>query len=455
MEARPIEAVALACEQTAVLTKRYVDQIADRKADKTDIAGGITFRGSSTYSALPSNAATGDCYYCSDGDGTNGAGLYARSAAGYWCFAGAGENLLTLTEELEMLRGTVENSLEISRQLIDTTSPKFYQGKRWNSAGSLSNMPEWAAVDITVTQPGTYYCSLYLSFSFIYHEYSTPALSALQEEAVYGRSGKAFAKLRITEKTRLLLTVPYNPSNNLYPYLYRRDEPLEINTGILYPVNAILDVRERRHLPLQGKKYAAVGDSITEYDEKPYLSTTKEYGMVCRGYQSYVAEALGCTKVNMGVSGGTSADMKDLVLNTDFSDIAVCSIMTGVNDYGRGISLADYRANLGTMIEKILGDNPECQIVLLSHTFGKFTVATGAGAVGYLDDRYVTAMRETAESYGIPFYDNYHQNGINQFNLDSYMVDDPQKVNYQIHPNYVGHMRIGRQVANFMKNSLM
>ena len=64
----------------------------DSKANKNDVANGLTAKGNTIYSKLPtSNNKIGDFYYCTDGDGVNPAGNYVWNGT-TWYFGGTGDD---------------------------------------------------------------------------------------------------------------------------------------------------------------------------------------------------------------------------------------------------------------------------------------------------------------------------------------------------------------------------
>lgn len=91
-------------------------QLAD-KADRAEVANGLTAKGASLYASLPTTGnSIGDYYYCSDGNGTDPAGNYVWNGAA-WYFGGTGDNGYNqVTETL----ANVINHIK-SKNLIDNT----------------------------------------------------------------------------------------------------------------------------------------------------------------------------------------------------------------------------------------------------------------------------------------------------------------------------------------------
>lgn len=71
-----------------IKARQFIKDLDNKKANKSDIVNGLNFKGTTTYSALPtSNNNIGDFYYVTDGDGANGEGNYAWNGTA-WYFSG-------------------------------------------------------------------------------------------------------------------------------------------------------------------------------------------------------------------------------------------------------------------------------------------------------------------------------------------------------------------------------
>ena len=71
-----------------IKARKSIQELDNKKANKSDIVSGLNFKGTTTYSALPtSDNSIGDFYYVTDGDGTNGEGNYAWNGTA-WYFSG-------------------------------------------------------------------------------------------------------------------------------------------------------------------------------------------------------------------------------------------------------------------------------------------------------------------------------------------------------------------------------
>lgn len=71
-----------------IKARQSIEELNNKKANKSDIVNGLNYKGTTTYSALPTSGNNvGDFYYVTDGDGTNGEGNYAWNGTA-WYFSG-------------------------------------------------------------------------------------------------------------------------------------------------------------------------------------------------------------------------------------------------------------------------------------------------------------------------------------------------------------------------------
>lgn len=278
--------------------------------------------------------------------------------------------------------------------------------------------------------------------------YTSNTIGAFYDENLNYISGM---KLSDKEATDVCLAEAFTvPENAKYVrFTFESESHSKANTQIVY----FKKKSKEEVKPLAGKKYVSVGDSITWYDRNSFTAnTTSTYsGFECIGYQSYICLKLGCEHENCGYSGKTSAYMREQVLAKDFTDVDIVSIMTGMNDWGTSMDVETYKQNLRDMIDHILTNNPVCKVVMLSPTYGWYT----SSSLGHSPRTYTEAMKEVALEYGLPFFDNMANNGINKHNYASFMCDDTSKVNYLIHPNLEAYNIIGNQITEFFKQHVI
>jgi lysophospholipase L1-like esterase len=207
-----------------------------------------------------------------------------------------------------------------------------------------------------------------------------------------------------------------------------------------------------------GKTWAAVGDSITAFNE--YQTTTKKI--------------VGFKKVNNYGLGGSSLASKNAddktsvayrVKHIDFS-AEVITIFGGTNDWGNVPAkplgkMGDTKETtvygaIDSIIKTVLEKNPNTRLVFVTPLQREFEktpkkVLNGWSEVtvndqGYKLEDVVTAIEQVCSKYGIPVLDLYHTSGITKFNFDTMTRDG-------LHPSRkYGMTRIGKQIGDFINN---
>lgn len=353
-----------------------------------------------------------------------------------------------LSDKVNEIKTLVESKLSIldyGVQLINPLDANYHDGKQWNANGQLITNADAIAFMMEVNAGDRYVGNILAANSFVYNQNTAPQLVTVPHYVVFNET--TLAEIYIpAEMTNLLVTCAKSALTN--PILFR-----EYNQYFYKPTNLFVDYGKHViEYPTQqkylGYKYYSFGDSITAYNLLDYIPGTKIEGSLCLGYQHYIVIKTGMALTNRGISGADSNAILTAVLNNNFSDVYMVTIMTGVNDFGRSVDIATYKSNLGRMAQKILGDNPSCRIFFLSNTYGEFY-----DDHGNIDNSYVNAMKEVAEAYGIPFIDNYHNNGFCPQTVNRYMADGAN-VTYKIHPNNNGMAIIGTQCANAILEKL-
>lgn len=110
--------------------KNKYDELNQNKVNKDEVTNVLTPKGNSVYASLPSsNNAIGDYYYCSDGDGVNGAGNYVWNGTS-WYFGGTGDEGYS---ELKNTKVDSQTSYEIAIETYYALkrTGKIYSSKVW------------------------------------------------------------------------------------------------------------------------------------------------------------------------------------------------------------------------------------------------------------------------------------------------------------------------------------
>lgn len=229
-----------------------------------------------------------------------------------------------------------------------------------------------------------------------------------------------------------------------------------------------------------GKKYAALGDSIT-------------YGYIPRNYEGYpgqldsyaklTAQALGMTFVNYGYSGDTIAAVGDItnpmsVRYTQLPDDAdLITVMGGTNDIRLGVPTGQMSDRTNTTFYGALH-------VLLSGLYKKYYIdqgvtvgkakkivvctpiklllssASAQGGTGTLRDMtaYCNAIKEVAAYYSFPVIDLYNLSGINPHLDETLQGTETGYTGFYnpyitdgTHPTQEGQQMIANVLCGFLK----
>ena len=209
----------------------------------------------------------------------------------------------------------------------------------------------------------------------------------------------------------------------------------------------------------------AIGDSITQgfysymNGDTPAISTTTE----C--WAKVVADKAGFNLTNHAVGGSgfvhpaTIADKlnaRDHIDTVDFSSADMVTIAFGINDwkgsdpfgtFGDDITTGGtVYSNMRYVIEKIMSDNPECKIFIItpinSSKYGSagsnWSLSTQINSKT-LEDMF-ELEKTVAEYYGIELIDMTHSSVFNRLNCPDLMVDG-------VHPTLKGHQLMGAELA--------
>jgi lysophospholipase L1-like esterase len=200
---------------------------------------------------------------------------------------------------------------------------------------------------------------------------------------------------------------------------------------------------------LTGKKFTSFGDSITAQAT----------------WQGYVADALGLTHTNCGISatalaGAVNAERPcfwepSRINAVEAADPDILTILGGANDLYASVTIgtdAQYDLALGSkdkttfkgaysfIIETLLTWKQALKIVILTTTYGH-SESTVEGLT-YRD--FAQASREVANYYGLPVVDLRREMGLNKLSKTILLADE-------IHPNATGGKVIASLVLDVFK----
>lgn len=199
-----------------------------------------------------------------------------------------------------------------------------------------------------------------------------------------------------------------------------------------------------------GKKWLAIGTSITWYDGERYQSGMHE-DEICRGYVGYVASRKKLITSNLGISGSSLGNINsDSLINRytsipwDEADIA--TIEYGVNDYGANVPLgtaddaagtSTFAACFKTIIEYALAENPTLRLVICTEPDVR---GDSPNTLGKTLKDYTDVTIAIARQYRLPICDWFYASGIND--LDRGGREKDWMTIDGTHPTNKGHNRM-------------
>ena len=217
-----------------------------------------------------------------------------------------------------------------------------------------------------------------------------------------------------------------------------------------------------------GAKWYALGDSITQgYYSYLDSSGSPAIAVTSDCWTRSVAAAKNYVLTNYGVGGsgyvhnGTVLDKlnaREHVDTIDFSGADIVTLAYGVNDwkYNEPLGAFDdnvqsggtFYSNMRYVIEKILGDNPLCKIVVITPINcsaygtqdGNWGIGHSFANNGTLEDIF-NAEKTVADYYGLELVDMTHDSCVNRLTAPRILIDG-------VHPSLDGHKAMGREIAD-------
>ena len=215
--------------------------------------------------------------------------------------------------------------------------------------------------------------------------------------------------------------------------------------------------------PAQNRTWIVLGDSLTD---DTFRAKTK--------YYDYVAQDLGCTVVNCGMTGTgymtpTDGDaFCDRVDNIDVSNADCLTIFGSFNDLGKGFYLGSaYDETTDTIggcmnitIEKLVAKNPSLRIGIVTPTpwrtnfsYNDDGTASFETVSRYDCDAYVELLKEVAKRHRLPVLDLYETCGLDPDNeqvRELYFTYNGKTDEGGVHPNSEGHKLMYPQWREFV-----
>lgn len=215
-------------------------------------------------------------------------------------------------------------------------------------------------------------------------------------------------------------------------------------------------------------QWYALGDSITQ----GYYSTGKNaMAITTENWVKFAAQRMGCTVTNYGIGGSGYMDnvhatdhknAKEKVADIDFTGADLVTLAYGVNDWKYGYPLGSMAddvaggtsviANMRYVIEKIISDNPNCKIIVITplncrgydYDYGSEATNYGLGYVipenGKTLQDFFNGIKEVCEYYGIEMIDQTHNSVVNRKSIVSLLKDG-------VHPSLDCHKALGHELG--------
>ena len=222
----------------------------------------------------------------------------------------------------------------------------------------------------------------------------------------------------------------------------------QINTAVnLYLQNN--PISNKQFSKLYNKKWAVIGDSLTAGDKTSKI------------YAEYIQDKTGCNIVKMGQPGtGYSKDWNTYVkfydrLTTIPANVDLITIFGGVNDFNRSPSttlgkLGDnnfttFYGAVEKTISRVIELFPYVPLVIIS----PLPMSTQLD-IDTTFKKYVNAIKEVANKYGVLFIDLYNESGFQVYNATfrtKFITDG-------IHPNENGHKRLANRILPYLEKAI-
>ncbi|MGY8643102.1 MAG: SGNH/GDSL hydrolase family protein [Verrucomicrobiales bacterium] len=145
------------------------------------------------------------------------------------------------------------------------------------------------------------------------------------------------------------------------------------------------------------------------------------------------------TMINAGISGHTTVNA---LARIDRDVIAhqpdVVTVMFGLNDVGKNVSIEDYRKNLIEIVKRCRAAGSK--VVLCTPNA---VVTTKARPIEKLT-KYCNVIREVAKEHGVPLCDSFAEfEAMGKRDREAWLMT----LSGEIHPNMAGHKAIAEQLA--------
>jgi lysophospholipase L1-like esterase len=201
------------------------------------------------------------------------------------------------------------------------------------------------------------------------------------------------------------------------------------------------------------KKANFLGDSITQgFGLNPnsdnYTKTVKELlGLKTLNNYGYSGTFISAT------TGGTNTFIDRYSSMDNTAELVV--VFGGINDYRGNVPLGtisdttdiSFYGALRVLMIGIITNNPTATVIFLTPMQDNSEVFNidYVNSAGFKLKDYVKAVKDVAEIYAVPVLDMYRESGINVLTASAWTQEG-------LHPNKAGAVKIGTQIAGFLKS---
>ena len=208
--------------------------------------------------------------------------------------------------------------------------------------------------------------------------------------------------------------------------------------------------------PIKGKKWVAIGDSITANSARTN-----------HPYHYYVAQAVGgMTVYNYGSSGTGYFDRLHVASTISQNDIDILTVFLGTNDWSKDLK------PLGNLFDTTDTTVSGCINILISELMNAFPTKTialftplprrtnwGSNASpnnnGYTLKQLAELIKSYANHYSLPCLDLYNNSSLPVWipSADAYYFTAPGGTSPDgLHPNDAGHQVLARKIRGFLES---
>lgn len=211
-------------------------------------------------------------------------------------------------------------------------------------------------------------------------------------------------------------------------------------------------------VPLYGKKWALIGDSITEYN---YRATVN--------YSMYIKNKVGSlTLYNYGQSGTGYFDSHNIANSITQTDMDFITVALGTNDFGKatlplGAFLDTGTTTVSGCINTLLSSlitkfyNKKIYVFTPVPRLSSYGLNGATNAQGYSLEQLSELIKQYCRHYSLPCLDLYHGSNLPVWTAggNTYYFTAP---NYPspdgLHPNDAGHAVMAQKIQPFLESNV-